>query len=292
MSLSSLYLDAFVATARTKSFTQAAERLHITQSALSQRIHHLEAELETSLFIRERSGVRLTPVGERLLRYCQMKDGLEDEFLSEAHPASKTQGAGVIRVAGFSSMVRSVLLPAIASLAARAPIHVSVMNREFSELPGMLRRAEVDLILTGEKMDREGVEAIFVGNEEYVLVRSTRRSSSQSTEWYLDHDEEDEITLQYCKKFSPKNKPNKIAHRRRYLDEVYSLIDGVKLGLGQAVLPRHLVQSDKDLEIVEPSKALKVPVWLHHWTQPYYSKLHQDLVAALCSHAEKILASG
>jgi len=290
MSLSSLYLDAFVAVVRTKNFTQAGERLHITQSALSQRIHHLEAELETPLLIRDRSGVRLTPVGERLLRYCQMKDGLEEEFLSEVHPSNKTESAGVVRVGSFSSMARSVLLPAVANLAALAPIQVSIMTREFSELPGMLRRAEVDLIVTGKKIDREDMEAIFLGNEEYVLVRSARHRSPQSGSWYLDHDEEDEITFQYCRKFTSKKKSHQTV-RRRYLDEIYSLIDGVKLGLGQAVLPRHLVQVDRDLEVVDPLSALKIPVWLHHWTQPYYSKLHQELVSAIRSHAEKVLVS-
>ena len=63
MSLSSLYLDAFVGVAKAESFSGAAKGLHITQSALSQRIKNLEDELGLTLFLRMTSGVRLTEQG-------------------------------------------------------------------------------------------------------------------------------------------------------------------------------------------------------------------------------------
>ena len=65
MSLSSLQIDAFLAVCETKSFTAAAAKLHITQSALSQRIKNLEDELGSTLFVRESTGVRTTDLGER-----------------------------------------------------------------------------------------------------------------------------------------------------------------------------------------------------------------------------------
>lgn len=48
--------------------------LNITQSALPQRILNLESDLGSTLFIRESSGILLTELGQRMLRYCQMKD--------------------------------------------------------------------------------------------------------------------------------------------------------------------------------------------------------------------------
>ena len=52
MGLSSLQLDAFFAAAKALNFSQAAEDLHITQSALSQRIKALEKDLDLTLFTR------------------------------------------------------------------------------------------------------------------------------------------------------------------------------------------------------------------------------------------------
>jgi DNA-binding transcriptional LysR family regulator len=60
-------LEYFVAVARHGQFTRAAEELWITQSALSQQVRRLEAELGVELLRRTTRGVRLTPAGEELL---------------------------------------------------------------------------------------------------------------------------------------------------------------------------------------------------------------------------------
>src|SRR5271156_5012173 len=116
MFLSSIQLDAFYAVAQTLHFSQAAEKLHITQSALSQRVLALESELGLTLFIRGRSGVRLTEAALRLLRYCQNRQGLEEELISEIESKGNESLAGTVRIAGFSSVMRSVVLPALAPL--------------------------------------------------------------------------------------------------------------------------------------------------------------------------------
>ena len=53
------------------SFLEAANRLHVTQSALSARIRTLEERLNRRLFHRRRSGIELTHAGRRLLRHAQ-----------------------------------------------------------------------------------------------------------------------------------------------------------------------------------------------------------------------------
>jgi DNA-binding transcriptional LysR family regulator len=60
-------LEYFVAVARHGSFTRAAEQLWITQSALSQQVRRLEAELGVALLRRTPRGAELTPAGEELL---------------------------------------------------------------------------------------------------------------------------------------------------------------------------------------------------------------------------------
>ena len=64
-------LRAFVEIAATGSFQLAAERLYITQSAISVRIKTLEERINRKLFLRRRSGMELTRAGERLLRHAQ-----------------------------------------------------------------------------------------------------------------------------------------------------------------------------------------------------------------------------
>lgn len=60
------HLEHFLAVADTRSFTQAAVRLHVVQSGVSATIKALERELGADLFVRGPAGVTLTPAGEEL----------------------------------------------------------------------------------------------------------------------------------------------------------------------------------------------------------------------------------
>lgn len=62
----------FLEVSRTRHFGQAAKNLCITQSTVSARIRQLEQQLGTTLFIRERNNIQLTPAGERMLGYAEM----------------------------------------------------------------------------------------------------------------------------------------------------------------------------------------------------------------------------
>lgn len=62
-------LEIFYTVARSRTFGEAADKLYITQPAVSQHIKMLEANLGTSLFNRSRRGVTLTPAGETLFEY-------------------------------------------------------------------------------------------------------------------------------------------------------------------------------------------------------------------------------
>jgi DNA-binding transcriptional LysR family regulator len=56
-------LTTFLAVARTRSVTRAAEAVHLAQSSVSDQIQALEAELGATLFIRSKAGLELTPAG-------------------------------------------------------------------------------------------------------------------------------------------------------------------------------------------------------------------------------------
>jgi len=270
-------LSAFLEVARARHFTHAAANLGLTQSALSQRILNLENQLETTLFVRDRAGPRLTPAGEKLLRHAQSVEALEAEYLNAG-----SAPAGAIRVAGFSSITRSIALPALAPLLRAGTYPCVVLTRELNTLAELLRQGEADFVITEGESEREDVESTFLGYEENILVGPKRGSAP---EIYLDHDPLDTTTARYFQK------KGKRKLERRFLDDVYGLLDGVKLGIGLAVLPRHLVDGDRDLEILDEARVLKIPVWLHYLHQPYYTKLHQEVRLALEKHFREVLGA-
>lgn len=61
----------FLEIMQSGTFANAAKRLNITQTTVTARIHSLESSMNCQLFIRNRSGARLTPEGERFVKYAK-----------------------------------------------------------------------------------------------------------------------------------------------------------------------------------------------------------------------------
>lgn len=99
-------IRTFLAVAANGSFLEAATRLHVTQSTVSARIHNLEADLGTKLFVRNRSGAALTPAGRRFLRHAKslvltLEQARHDVGLPSRYRASITVGARIALWEGF-----------------------------------------------------------------------------------------------------------------------------------------------------------------------------------------------
>ena len=282
MGLSSLHLDAFFAAAQSLNFSQAAKELHITQSALSQRIKALEEELDLTLFVRMPRGVQLTEAGGRVLHYCQARFSLERELLEHLTGKAEEGLGGILRIGGYSSVVRSIMMPALAPLLRDNPnVQSHFQNAEMRELPNLLLTGQVDFIVTDTEVHRTDIETVRLGQEEYVMVMS--RDLAGEREIYLDHDPDDPITQQFLSQQSGKV-PD---YRRAFMDEIYAILDGCALGLGKAVVSRHLAAHDPRVEILANYKSMFVPVLLHYHKQPYYTQLHKAVKAQLteaCPH--------
>jgi DNA-binding transcriptional LysR family regulator len=107
-------LRYFAAVAEELHFTLAAERLFISQPALSKQIRMLERQLGAPLFDRGRDGVRLTPVGQALLPHAREVLAAWDRGWAAVEQAKSRQAATL--VAGMStSPGRGGLLAAIRS---------------------------------------------------------------------------------------------------------------------------------------------------------------------------------
>lgn len=100
-------LECFCAAGELEHFSKAAERLHITQPALSGSIRSLEQELDMTLFVREGKRVHLSSQGRILLAQAQRILAERDKFLVQA---GHGQQRAVVR---FVATAASELLPGI-----------------------------------------------------------------------------------------------------------------------------------------------------------------------------------
>ena len=120
-------LLAFVAVAREGSFTKAAAKLGVSQSALSHTIRGLEERLGLRLLTRTTRSVAPTEAGERLLRTVGPRfDEIEGELAALSELREKP--AGTIRITATENAADSLLVPKLAPLLREYPdIKVEIM---------------------------------------------------------------------------------------------------------------------------------------------------------------------
>lgn len=111
---------AFLAVARERSFTRAAAKLGVSQSALSHTINSLEARLGLRLLTRTTRSVSPTEVGQRLLeKVAPRLDEVEAELAAIRELRNKP--AGTIRITATEYAADAVLLPKLAKLLSLYP---------------------------------------------------------------------------------------------------------------------------------------------------------------------------
>lgn len=108
-------LVAFLAVARERSFTRAAAKLGVSQSALSHALRGLEARLGVRLLNRSTRSVASTEAGERLLRIVGPRFDEIDAELAELSEF-RDKPAGTIRITTGEHAAESILWPALARL--------------------------------------------------------------------------------------------------------------------------------------------------------------------------------
>src|SRR4051812_12624385 len=113
-------LLAFVAVAQERSFTRAAARLGVSQSALSHTVRALETRLGVRLLTRTTRSVSPTDAGERLMQTVGPRlEEIEAEIAAVSELGEKP--AGTIRITAIDHVVVSVLWPRLAKVLEQYP---------------------------------------------------------------------------------------------------------------------------------------------------------------------------
>jgi DNA-binding transcriptional LysR family regulator len=142
-------LRAFVAVAETGRMTKAAQVLHITQSAVSQRILRLEDLLQLQLFQRRADAARLTSDGERFMSRARRLIALNDEILSEM---DKGDFSGEVKIGVPHDVVNSLLPPILREFGHKYPnILVTLVSDVSATLRELLDARKIDVALTTDR---------------------------------------------------------------------------------------------------------------------------------------------
>jgi LysR family cyn operon transcriptional activator len=137
------HLRTFVAIVDAGGVHRAAERLHLSQPAVSRQIHAFESELGVLLFDRIGRRVQLTAEGEDLLRRGRHLLA-EAEVFNERVGALKKGDAGILRIGATPQVIESTLADFLAGFRAQYPgVEVQLVEDGGTNLPGRLERGHI-----------------------------------------------------------------------------------------------------------------------------------------------------
>jgi DNA-binding transcriptional LysR family regulator len=160
-------LAAFVLVAREGSFTKAAARLGVSQSALSQTIRALEERLGIRLLTRTTRRVAPTDAGERLLSTVGPRlDGIEEDLKELGGLRDKP--AGTIRITASEHAADSILLPRLLPLLAAYPDIQLEINTDYRMIDIVEQRFDAGVRL-GEHLAKDMI-AVPIGHDARMAV--------------------------------------------------------------------------------------------------------------------------
>lgn len=245
MKLLSPPIQAFFMTAQLGTVHAAAHALHITQTAVTQRIKMLEKRLSTSLFIRSRKGMVLTKEGEALLRYCFSFQELEGEALS-AVMHTGTSSPVSICITGPNTLMQSRIIPSCVKVMKKfANLLMEFDINDHEDSVSSLRNGKCQLAIIEKSYLSEEMEYKALKPEHYILVVSAKWKKRKlidivKSERIIDFDSKDNMTFNYLKKFGLIDDANKDRHFANRTETLALLISE---GIGYGVLPSEFAKS-------------------------------------------------
>ena len=164
----------FKEVAEAGNITAAAQTLFISQSAVSQSIKQLEAELQTRLFARNSRGVTLTADGRMLYEYVRSAMGLletGEEKLSQ----SRDLQMGHLTIGASDTVTSQFLLPYLDRFHRQYPaIHIQIISGRSHKVLGLLQSGKVDIAFAStpnegsfETIPCFATHSIFVASPDY-----------------------------------------------------------------------------------------------------------------------------
>src|SRR5262249_30317945 len=156
--------------------------------------------LGQNVFVRVSHGVVLSEMGQRLLELVRSRKVLEEEFMASLHQKSRGDFTGVIRIAGYSTILNHAVAPVLAPFLRKNPdvqLHFTATQgiRPLDHLYTLVQRSEVDFLITSQKFGRPDLVSTTLGLEELVAVQSKTFTERNAT--FLDTRPEEHSTQDF-----------------------------------------------------------------------------------------------
>ncbi|MFI9150080.1 LysR family transcriptional regulator [Streptomyces sp. NPDC053367] len=255
-------LLTFLEIYRAGSLSAAAQRLGVTQPAVTGQLARLEEQVGEPLFLRSRKGVTPTQRAAVLAsRIGVHVDGLRGALTPEgAEPVL----SGTVRVGGAAELMTLRVMPVLADLGRRG-VRVQVTLGLADDLLSQLASGALDLVVSAVRPSRDGVLAMPLVDEEFLLVAAPALAHTVDGERLaadpsaalahlplVAYADELPIVRRYWRSEFGRRPPNPVA---MVVPDLRAVLAAVVAGAGVSVLPRYLAA---------PALAAGDVVQLHH----------------------------
>jgi len=276
MQIDSRQLAAFAAVLREGSFEAAARALHITSSAVSQRIKGLEERLGRVL-VQRASPCVATPAGQALQRHAQQLQLLEAEAL-QGFGLAAGSSAGAVRlplaIAVNADSLATWFVPALAALREAHAVDFELHVEDQDHSSALLRQGRVMAAVTAEPRPVQGCSAEALGAMRYVAVASPAFMQRHFAQGVSDaalavapcnvFNGKDALQARFLRRLTRK----RLAPPQHQVPSTHGFIHAALHGLGWGMNPVALVApllAQGDLVELVPGACLEVDLYWQHW---------------------------
>lgn len=264
-------LSALAAVVREGSFERAARTLHVTPSAISQRIRLLEERVGCALVVRDQP-CRATETGRRLCQHVDRVQLLEQD-LQGTLPALAPEGIARVPlpIAVNADSLAAWLAPAIAAYAAENPVLMEVAVDDQDHTTEWLRSGAVLAAVTGTARPAAGCNSRPLGTMRYVAAASPAfvqrhfadgvGAGSLSKAPSLLFNTKDELQARWARRLCHRD----VELPRHTLPSSHAFVTATLAGMGWGMQPQALIAAhlaDGSLVELVPDSPLDVPL---HW---------------------------
>lgn len=165
-------LKYFIAISDSGSFSKAAEQAHVVQSALSQQIAALEAELEVQLLVRSPRGITLTAAGQLFYQQAQHLLRQVEHVKAQVREGEGRPG-GPVSIGLPNTTAAQLSLPLLEACLKRYPgVALHIMEGMSRQLHRAVTNASVDMVIQFSGQPVHGLKTEKLATEELFLISS------------------------------------------------------------------------------------------------------------------------
>ena len=259
-------LAAFQAVIESGSFEGAARELHITPSAVSQRIKTLERSVGQVLVRRAKPCVA-TPAGEALVRFAGQVALLEREALGQARDRTR------VSIVVNADSLHTWFLPALAAVPGP---HYELHTDDEHYTADLLRSGTAMAAVTADDVAVQGCRIERLGAMRYLAVGRPG----------------DTTAILYNRKDQLQHRFDQSVRDVHYVPSASAFIEAIRLGLGWGLVPEWIAREDiaaGRYEDLRPGRHLDVPLHWQYWR--IGSAVLEELTAAVKAAAAPFLRS-